>query len=217
MTAQDIVTRIQQTLASLNIRWRDPSRDVFKTGAPTEEVKGIATTGMATFDLLKRASAAGRNFVITHEPTFWNDQDRTTGFESDPVYQDKQKFVRDQKMVVWRFHDHAHLLRPDPLVAGSARMLGLTQYASPRARRLRIPAATLRAFAADLGAARRQSHAGRGNPTTRSVGFAWVRLRSAGLNATFDPLSAARTLNPVNLSKSSTRGDSHTRPGLSWP
>ena len=38
---------------------------------------------------------------------------------------------REHHLVVWRFHDHAHALRPDPLVAGSARALGWTAYASP--------------------------------------------------------------------------------------
>lgn len=189
MTAQQIVTRIQEKCANLNIQWRTPSRDVFKTGSPDEDVKGIATTGMATFDLLKRASAAGRNFVITHEPTFWNDQDRTTGFESDPVYQDKQKFVRDQKMIVWRFHDHAHLLRPDPLVAGSARMLGLTQYASATEPGIYvIPSTTLRAFAADI-AKRLGGKAMRvvGNPDAQ---ISRIRMGPGygqpALNATFD-------------------------------
>jgi putative NIF3 family GTP cyclohydrolase 1 type 2 len=166
MTAQQIVDRIQQKVGSLGITWRTPSRDVFKTGSPATEVKAIATTGMATFDLLKRASAAGRNFVITHEPTFWNDTDRTTDLESDPVYQVKQKFVRDNNMIVWRFHDHAHMLKPDPLVAGSARTLGISQYESPTEARLYvIPETTLRAFASDV-AKRLGGHAIRivGNP-----------------------------------------------------
>ena len=76
MNAQEIVTTIQQKLSSLNIAWRAQTVDTFKAGSPQTEVKGIATTGMATFDLIKRAAAAGRNFVITHEPTFYNHTDR---------------------------------------------------------------------------------------------------------------------------------------------
>ena len=86
---------------------------------------------MATFDVLRRAAAAGRNFVITHEPTFYNHMDQTADLEQDPIYQAKQRFIKDNNLVVFRFHDHAHALQPDPLVAGSARMLGWTQYASP--------------------------------------------------------------------------------------
>ena len=151
MTAQDIVGRIQKKLQELGIAWRSQTVDTFKAGAPATEVTGIGTTGMATFDVLRRASAAGKNFVITHEPTFYNHQDQTDDLESDPTYQAKQRFIKDNNMVVFRFHDHAHALRPDPLVAGSARALGWTQYASPTEPRIYVlPATTLRELAVDV-------------------------------------------------------------------
>jgi putative NIF3 family GTP cyclohydrolase 1 type 2 len=106
---------------------------------------------MATYDVLKRAAADRHNFVITHEPTFYNHQDATADLERDPTYQAKQQFIKEQSLVVWRFHDHAHALRPDPLVAGSARMLGWTQYASPNEPRIYVlPPTTLGALAADV-------------------------------------------------------------------
>lgn len=151
MTAQEIVTRIQQQLASQGIAWREGGRDTFKAGKPDTAVRGIATSGMSTFDVLRRAAAAGKNFVITHEPTFYNDRDVTTALESDPVYLAKQRFIADHALVVWRFHDHAHQMRPDPLVAGSARALGWTSYASPTEPRLYVlPATTLGELAADM-------------------------------------------------------------------
>jgi hypothetical protein len=119
MTAQQIVARIQDKLSELKIGWRAQTVDTFKAGSPDTEVRGIATTGMATFDLLQRAAAAGRNFVITHEPTFYNHTDQTSGLEDDAVYRAKQQFIKGQNLVIFRFHDHAHALRPDPFV-GSA-------------------------------------------------------------------------------------------------
>jgi putative NIF3 family GTP cyclohydrolase 1 type 2 len=150
MTAQQTIDQIKAKLASLNIAWRATTVDTFKAGSPETEVRGIATTGMATFDLLKRASAAGCNFVIAHEPTFYNHQDQTTAFESDPVYLAKQKFIKDNSMIVFRFHDHAHMLQPDPLVIGSARALGLTPYAQANPRNYVIPETTLRQLARTL-------------------------------------------------------------------
>jgi len=151
VTAQEIVTRIQQKLAADNIQWRAQTVDTFKAGRPETIVRGIATTGMATFDVLRRASAAGRNFVITHEPTFYNHQDQTDALQSDQTYLSKLRFIEEQGLVVWRFHDHAHMLRPDPLVVGSARVLGWTQYASPTERGIYVlPPTTLRALAADV-------------------------------------------------------------------
>jgi putative NIF3 family GTP cyclohydrolase 1 type 2 len=151
VTAQAIVARIQQQLASQGIAWREGGRDTFKAGRPETPVRAIATTGMSTFDVLRRAAAGGTNLVITHEPTFYNDRDITTGLESDPVYQAKQRFIAAHDLVIWRFHDHAHALRPDPLVAGSARTLGWTQYASPAEPRIYIlPATTLGELATDI-------------------------------------------------------------------
>ena len=153
MTAQEIVTRIRQKLADQGISWRSETVDTFKAGNPEAVVTGIATTGMATFDVLKRAAKAGRNFVITHEPTFYSHQDQTATLEQDSTYQAKQRFVREQNLVVWRFHDHAHAIRPDPLVAGSARMLGWSSYASPAEPRIYlVPQTTLRQLARDVAA-----------------------------------------------------------------
>lgn len=151
MTAQQIVQRIQQRLADQGIAWRATTVDTFKTGDPDTEVTGITTTGMATLDVLKRVAPTGRNFVIAHEPTFYGHLDQTTALETDAIYQAKQAFVKTHGLVVFRFHDHAHALTPDPLVAGSARMLGLTPYASPTEPRIYVvPETTLGALARDI-------------------------------------------------------------------
>jgi putative NIF3 family GTP cyclohydrolase 1 type 2 len=130
MTAYEVIARIQAQLAGQGIAWREGGRDTFKAGKPDTAVRGIATTGMSTFDVLRRAAAAGKNLIITHEPTFYNDRDVTTTLYTDAVYLAKQDFIAAHDLVVWRFHDHAHLMRPDPLVAGSARALGWTPYGS---------------------------------------------------------------------------------------
>jgi len=149
VTAAAIVARIQEQLARQGIAWREGGRDAFKAGKPDTPVRGIATTGMSTFDVLRRAASAWKNLVITHEPTFYNDRDVTTALQSDPIYLAKQRFIAGHDLVVWRFHDHAHRLRPDPLVAGSARALGWTEYASPDDPRVYVlPSTTLGELAA---------------------------------------------------------------------
>jgi putative NIF3 family GTP cyclohydrolase 1 type 2 len=151
VTAQEIVARVQEKLAEMGIAWRAQTVDTFKAGRPSTAVRGIATTGMATLDVLRRAASGGRNFVVTHEPTFYNHQDQTAALEQDTTYQAKLQFIQERGLVVWRFHDHAHRLRPDPLVVGSARVLGLTQYASQTERGIYVvPETTLRALAADV-------------------------------------------------------------------
>jgi len=93
-------------------------------------VRGIATSGMSTFDVLRRAASAGKNLVVTHEPTFYNDRDVDHRPGVGPGLPREAALHREHNLVVWRFHDHAHAMRPDPLVAGSARALGWTPYAS---------------------------------------------------------------------------------------
>ncbi len=169
MTGQELVARIRQKVADEGIAWRTETRDTFKAGNPDAVVRGIATTGMTTFDVLRRAAAAGTNFVVTHEPTFYNDKDLTAGLEADPTYLAKQRFIAAHDLIVWRFHDHAHALRPDPLVAGSARSLGWTGYASPETKGLYVlPPTTLRALAGEI-ARRLGDHGLRvvGNPEMR--------------------------------------------------
>src|SRR6516164_3632779 len=69
MTAREVVELIKKNAAT---PWNERStRDTFKAGDPDVTVKGIATTMMVTFDMLKRANRAGLNMVIAHEDTFW--------------------------------------------------------------------------------------------------------------------------------------------------
>ncbi|HUP04731.1 MAG TPA: Nif3-like dinuclear metal center hexameric protein [Bryobacteraceae bacterium] len=71
-TAQDIAKLIQTSLGG---EWPENGPDGFKAGKPETEVKGIATTAMATVDVLRQANKAGLNMVITLEPTFYGSRD----------------------------------------------------------------------------------------------------------------------------------------------
>lgn len=123
VTARQIIERIKK---QVGVPWRDQTVDTFKAGDPDTPVTGIATTMMATYEVLQHAAASGHNLVITHEPTFYSHLDRTEEFEKgqDPVWADKQKFITDHHLVVWRFHDHWHLRNPDGIMQGMAHALG---------------------------------------------------------------------------------------------
>src|SRR5207245_11320016 len=90
LTAQQIVDRIK---TSFGPSWRDTPTDTFHAGKPDVVVTGIATTVMSTLSVLRRAAVAHKNFVITHEPTFWTGNDNTTGLEADPLFIVKQNFI----------------------------------------------------------------------------------------------------------------------------
>ena len=126
-TAQQIIERIQK---HVGVPWTTPTVDTFKAGDPNEKVTGVAVTMMATFDVIKRAAAEGKNLVITHEPTFYSHQDGTAQLESqqDAVLAEKEAFIRDHHMVVWRFHDHWHEHHPDGIMKGMVDALGWNRY-----------------------------------------------------------------------------------------
>ncbi len=60
LTAQQVIERIQK---NVGVPWTTPTVDTIKAGDPNEPVTGIATTMMATLDVLERASAEGKNLV----------------------------------------------------------------------------------------------------------------------------------------------------------
>jgi putative NIF3 family GTP cyclohydrolase 1 type 2 len=125
ITANEVIKRIQE---HVGVPWQAKTVDTFKTGNPDTHVKGITTTVMATMDVLKKSATAERNLIITHEPTFWNHLDNTQGFDDDPVYIAKQKFVKTNDLVVWRFHDHWHMRQPDGILTGIINTLGWSEY-----------------------------------------------------------------------------------------
>jgi putative NIF3 family GTP cyclohydrolase 1 type 2 len=129
LTAVQIIDRIK---TNVGVSWRADTVDKIVAGGPDVVVKGIATTMMATLDVVERAAAAGRNMVITHEPTFYSHLDATDTLESDPTYKFKAEFIRSHDVVVFRFHDHWHARRPDGIATGMARDLGWESAADPQ-------------------------------------------------------------------------------------
>ena len=148
-TARDVIERIK---ANVGVPWRAETVDTIKAGDPETPVTGIATTMMATFDVLRRAAAEGKNLVITHEPTFYSHQDRTDAFEkeNDAVWMEKDKFIRDHRMVVFRFHDHWHMRRPDGVMEGVLRALGWEKLYNPQTRLAKVPETTLEKLASEV-------------------------------------------------------------------
>ncbi len=123
--------------------------DTLKTGDPSWKVKGISTTFMATREVIEKTVQRGFNFIITHEPTFWNHTDDTSWLAQNPVYLSKRRLAEDNKIAIWRCHDYWHTLKPDPVVAGLAKALGWEKYMDPEGRGIcTIPPASLQELAA---------------------------------------------------------------------
>jgi putative NIF3 family GTP cyclohydrolase 1 type 2 len=151
---------------------------------------------MATLDVVQRAAAAGRNMVITHEPTFYSHLDTTDTLARDPAYQFKDAFLREHDMVVFRFHDHWHARRPDGIAFGMARELGWEKNADPaNLREFTFPGLALEELAA-------QMRTRLGIRTMRVVGDPALRVNRAVASwgyFTFNPANLAISRPEVDL------------------
>jgi len=102
--------------------------DTIKTGNPDQPVTGIVTTMFATIDVIIKTAALGANFIIAHEPTFYNHQDDTAWLENDEVYKYKTELLKKHNIVVWRCHDYLHAHQPDGVMMGVLTALGWQSY-----------------------------------------------------------------------------------------
>jgi putative NIF3 family GTP cyclohydrolase 1 type 2 len=124
LTAQEVAHRMQTSLGG---EWPVSGPDGFKAGDPNTPVKGIATTAMATVDVLKQAAAAGTNLVITYEPTFFGRQENP-GVADDPVYKAKKEFIEKNGLVVFRLRDRWQARKENDMTTGLAEQLGWSKY-----------------------------------------------------------------------------------------
>lgn len=182
LTVAEVMDRIRK---NLGVPWRTPTVDTLKAGSPETPVTGIATTMMATYDVLQRAAKAGRNFVITHEPTFYNHEDATAAFSADAVYLSKRAFLETHRMAVMRFHDNWHARRPDGIRTGMLQLLAWDRFRSEEgSQTLVMPETSLAALAADA----RKRLMGR---TIRVIGDPQMKVRRVALNPGYADLARA--------------------------
>jgi len=196
-TAQEVVDRIKQKIGG---EWKADSVDAFKAGEPTTPVKGIATSAMATLDVLKQTVKAGANFVITCEPTFYSkaDSDTPSGARRgapaapDAVFTAKKDFIKNNQLVVWRFSDHWRQRTPDPLSIGLADALGWGKFrAADDPRRITIPGSALESIVSDL----KKKLNSRGG--IRVVGDPRLSVAKIGLLPGTTPVQSALSMFPL--------------------
>ncbi|HXS95559.1 MAG TPA: hypothetical protein VN736_13230 [Candidatus Limnocylindrales bacterium] len=133
LTAQVVIQRIQSELGG---EWPATGLDGWKGGNPETVVKGIATTAMATLDVLKAAVKAKANLILTYEPTFYGRQDGQPrpgggggrgpmGFgPDDPVVQAKREFIEKNGLAIFRLRDHWQARKENEMLTAFAGALG---------------------------------------------------------------------------------------------
>jgi len=124
-TAQEVLEAIK---SGLGTAWREKTVDGFKAGDPATRVTGIATTVMATMDVLRRAAAARRNLIVTREPVFYSGNDEPGNRAADPVYLAKKAFIDERGLVVLRLGEHWAARVPNDSVQALAQSLDWARY-----------------------------------------------------------------------------------------
>jgi putative NIF3 family GTP cyclohydrolase 1 type 2 len=148
LTANDVINKIK---AEVGIDWMKETRDNVIAGDPNIKVTGIATTFMSTLAVIQKAKAMGCNFVISHEPTFYTHTDDLKTHEKDPVQIAKIKFINDNGMVIWRFHDHQHRMKAgDQIYQGVVEKMALKNAIFDGKTVLTIPEMSLKAIVKKL-------------------------------------------------------------------
>ncbi|SHF84070.1 Putative GTP cyclohydrolase 1 type 2, NIF3 family [Mariniphaga anaerophila] len=148
ITPEDVVTRIKD---HVTCNWSDETVDTFKAGNPKTKINSITVCMFADMQVLKKAVELGSNFIITHEPIFYNHLDETGSYSNDPVFNEKMEFIKKHNLVIFRFHDHIHRTDPDGIRAGMIRKLDLEKYSDNGSRTFfHLPEQTLEDYSAEL-------------------------------------------------------------------
>ena len=119
--------------------------DTLKAGNRDNKVTGIVTTMFATIAVIKKTIELGANFIIAHEPTFYNHRDEVDWLKDDDVYKYKAALLQQHNIAVWRNHDYIHSLTADGVYAGVLDQLEWKQYTTGN-HMLSIPGLKLRSL-----------------------------------------------------------------------
>ena len=126
LTIKDVINLIVEEISGAQL---NPTVDTVKSGDPSQPVRAVLTTFLATQSIVDYAVQHNVNLIITHEPVFYNHLDETQWLEDNPVYQKKREALEDNGIVVWRCHDYWHAYKPSGIVTGALKLLGWEAYA----------------------------------------------------------------------------------------
>ena len=99
--------------------------DTVKAGSVNKELHRVAVTMFATVETVKKVLEWGADFLIVHEPTYYEHME--TLIPNDPVIAAKKKLIDESGLAIYRFHDHIHLQKPDGIDRGVADALGFDE------------------------------------------------------------------------------------------
>ncbi len=117
-----IIQQLIDELTAQAITIPENTVDTIKYGSKDLDVRHIGVCFTATAAVLEKAASSGVEFVITHEPVFYDHFDRIRG--ENPLVLKKLELIRRLGITIWRYHDHMHRLPTDGIIQGIIEKLG---------------------------------------------------------------------------------------------
>jgi putative NIF3 family GTP cyclohydrolase 1 type 2 len=117
--------------------------DTIKSGSGDEVVTGIVTTMFATVKVIEATAKIKANFIIAHEPSYYNHLDDANWVENNDVVKEKKALLEKYKITVWRFHDYWHRMKPDGILHGVLVKTGWLSFNPKEENLIQIPAQPL--------------------------------------------------------------------------
>ncbi|HTG71986.1 MAG TPA: hypothetical protein VL921_22215 [Candidatus Udaeobacter sp.] len=84
VTIQNIIDLLRSSVQPI-----ENTVDNLDPGSPDTEVRGIATTFMATQQVIEQALSLGVNLLISHEAAYYSHRMTNALLTGDPVYRNK--------------------------------------------------------------------------------------------------------------------------------
>ncbi|HVX50962.1 MAG TPA: Nif3-like dinuclear metal center hexameric protein [Chitinophagaceae bacterium] len=146
-TVQDVMDIILKEIPGAPFK---QTVDTLKSGTANQKVTGIVTTMFATITVIEKAAKSNANFIIAHEPTFYNHEDNINWVPGSSIVKEKQALLQKHGIAVWRFHDQWHAHKPDGITYGVLKKTGWTQYYTNGNPVLEMPANSLKNIVAHI-------------------------------------------------------------------
>ena len=96
--------------------------DTYKSGNPDNEITGVGISMFATPEVIKECVNQNINFLIVHEPAFYNHWDDHI---PNKLAEEKKKFIENSGVTIARYHDYGHITGNDLIYEGEIKFSGL--------------------------------------------------------------------------------------------
>ncbi|MDQ0230016.1 Nif3-like dinuclear metal center hexameric protein [Metabacillus malikii] len=93
-------------------------------GEVNESITGIIVTFVASQYVLKKSTELDANLIITHEGIFYSHHAHNP-LQDYKSFIEKQRFIKDSNIAIYRLHDYIHHYQPDIIMLGLLKSLEL--------------------------------------------------------------------------------------------